>query len=63
MRYFNEHMTYPEAQNTLFSVARGKTSEEMQLIKKEYLEVLPAITRQEMSSSPLSLTEHPLPQK
>lgn len=57
---FNKNMSYPEAQRVFFAAARGKSGAEFDDIKREYLEVLPAITEREMSNNKGRLTSHPL---
>ena len=48
---FNEQMTSNEARIALFKAVEGKTKEEIEQIKAEYLKVLPVINERERKLS------------
>ena len=56
-KFFDEHMSYSEAQTVLFSVVVGKTKEEKERIKAEYSAILPAIIHKETMANKNCLTE------
>ena len=59
-KLFNERMTYPEAQKVFFSSLDGKTGNEIENIKKEYAEILPAIIERELRENEGVMTSYQL---
>lgn len=50
-RLFSEQMTYSEAQRAFFDACAGQTPDVKERIKKEYLAILPVITKRELEEN------------
>lgn len=58
MSYFNESMTYAEAQNTLWELARSKNKDELEQLKRDFREISRIIFEREAKETSGCLTSY-----